>query len=248
MNFSGIIEVFTTTGGWVSLITLTFMEVILGIDNIIFVSIITNRAAKHRQKEARTIGLVLALVLRLALLFIIQLILQSERYTLFSVGEHNISIKDLILILGGLFLIYKSTTEIHHKFDLDEHIDEHKKSTMKFLNVVIEIMIINLVFSLDSIITAIGLTQSIPVMMIAVIISMIIMIVVTGSISAFIEKHPTIKMLALSFLLMIGCLLVVDALDVHVEKNYIYFTMAFSLAVEMLNIRLRKKLKKVAKE
>jgi predicted tellurium resistance membrane protein TerC len=244
MNFSSIIEVFTTTGGWISLITLTFMEVVLGIDNIIFVSIITNRAAKRQQKKGRTIGLLLALLLRLALLFIIQLVLQSEHYTLFNLGEHNISIKDLVLILGGLFLIYKSTTEIHQKFNLDENIDGTKKSTMKFSSVVIQIMIINLVFSLDSIITAIGLTQSIPIMMIAVIVSMIIMIAVTGTISEFIEKHPTIKMLALSFLLMIGCLLVVEALDVHVEKNYIYFTMAFSLGVEMLNIRLRKKMKK----
>lgn len=244
MDLSGFIDIFTTTSGWISLITLTFMEVILGIDNIIFVSIITNRAEKMHQKRARTIGLLLALLIRIALLFIIQLILQSEHYTLFEAGAHQISIKDLILILGGLFLIYKSTTEIHHKFDVDENVENEEKTKMGFVNVILQIMIINLVFSLDSIITAIGLTQSIPVMMIAVIVSMLIMIAVTGFISEFIEKHPTIKMLALSFLLMIGCLLVVEALDVHVEKNYIYFTMAFSLGVEMLNIRLRKKLKK----
>lgn len=242
MNLSGITEIFTTSNGWISLITLTFMEVILGIDNIIFVSIITNRAAQDKQKRARMIGLLLALFLRLALLLLIQLILQSEKQILFSLGEHHISIKDLILLLGGLFLIYKSTTEIHHKLEEDDHLDLKKKSALKFSSVVLQIMIINLVFSLDSIITAIGLTQSIPIMTIAVIASMVIMIAITGSISAFIERHPTIKMLALSFLLMIGCLLVVEALDVHVEKNYIYFTMAFSLGVEMLNIRLRKKL------
>ncbi len=245
MNLSAFAEIFTTTTGWIGLITLTFMEVILGIDNIIFVSIITNRAEKKLQKKARTFGLLLALLIRIALLFVIQLILKSERYTLFSFGTHDISVKDAILILGGLFLIYKSTTEIHHKFEVDEHLDTESKSRMGFANVVVQIMVINLVFSLDSIITAIGLTQSIPVMMIAVIVSMVIMIAVTGFISSFIEKHPTIKMLALSFLLMIGCLLVVEALDVHVEKNYIYFTMAFSLGVEMLNIRLRKKLKKI---
>ncbi len=243
MDLSGFTNIFTTSNGWISLITLTFMEVILGIDNIIFVSIITNRAEKIHQKRARTIGLLLALLIRVALLFLIQLILQSEHYTLFEAGGHQISIKDLILILGGLFLIYKSTTEIHHKFDVDENVENEEKTKMGLMNVILQIMVINLVFSLDSIITAIGLTQSIPVMMIAVIVSMLIMIAVTGFISEFIEKHSTIKMLALSFLLMIGCLLVVEALDVHVEKNYIYFTMAFSLGVEMLNIRLRKKLK-----
>lgn len=243
MDFSDLNSIFTTTSGWIGLITLTFMEVILGIDNIIFVSIITNRAEKKHQKRARTIGLLLALLIRVALLFVIQLVLQSEHITLFVVGVHHISIKDIILILGGLFLIYKSTTEIHHKFDVDDNIDSAVKSKMSFMSVVLQISVINLVFSLDSIITAIGLTQNIPMMMIAVIVSMIIMIAVTGFISEFIEKHPTIKMLALSFLLMIGCLLVVEALDVHVEKNYIYFTMAFSLGVEMLNIRLRKKLK-----
>lgn len=241
MDFTSFIEIFTTTAGLVGLISLTFMEVILGIDNIIFVSIITNRAEKKHQKRARTIGLLLALLIRVILLFLIQLILKAEHYTLFTFSTHAISIKDIILILGGLFLIYKSTTEIHHKFDVDESIAVEEKTRMGFANVVMQIMVINLVFSLDSIITAIGLTQSIPVMMIAVIVSMIIMIAVTGYISAFIETHPTIKMLALSFLLMIGCLLVVEALDVHVEKNYIYFTMAFSLMVEVLNIRLRKK-------
>jgi predicted tellurium resistance membrane protein TerC len=244
MNLSNFTEIFTTTSGWIGLITLTFMEVILGIDNIIFVSIITNRAEKQYQKRARTFGLVLALLIRIALLFLIQLILRAEHYVLMNFRGAEISVKDAILILGGLFLIYKSTTEIHHKFDVDEHVETGGKKTMSFTNVVFQIMIINLVFSLDSIITAIGLTQNIALMMIAVIISMVIMIAVTGFISSFIEKHPTIKMLALSFLLMIGCLLVVEALDVHLEKNYIYFTMAFSLFVEMLNIRLRRKLTK----
>jgi predicted tellurium resistance membrane protein TerC len=236
------ISVFTTAEGWIGLLTLTFMEVILGIDNIIFVSIITNRAQKQYQKRARTIGLLLALALRVALLFLIGLVLKSDQYILLSVKSHVITIKDTILIAGGLFLIYKSTTEIHHKFNVDEHIEKESGSRIGFFNVVLQIMVINLVFSLDSIITAIGLTQNLVIMFFSVIISMVIMIMVTGSISAFIEKHPTIKMLALSFLLMIGCLLVVEALDVHIEKNYIYFTMAFSLGVEMLNIRLRKKI------
>jgi len=243
MDLSGFSEIFTTTHGLIGLITLTFMEIILGIDNIIFVSIITNRVERRYQRGARTLGLLLALLIRILLLFVIQLILQSERYIIFTFGGHEISFKDLILILGGLFLIYKSTSEIHHKFNVDENIDQESKSKLNYATVVMQIMIINLVFSLDSIITAIGLTQNIALMMISVILSMIVMIATTGFISHFIEKHPTIKMLALSFLLMIGCLLVVEALDVRVEKSYIYFTMAFSLGVEMLNIRLRKKLK-----
>ena len=234
-------SVFLTTAGIISLISLTFMEVILGIDNIIFVSIITNRAEKHLQKKARTAGLILALIIRIALLFIIQLVLDSDQIILLSLMNHNVSAKDAILIAGGLFLIYKSTTEIHHKLDMDEHNEKEEKTHLSFMNVVIQISIINLVFSLDSIITAIGLTTHIPIMFFAILFSMIIMIAVTGVISEFIEKHPTIKMLALSFLLMIGCLLVVEALDVHVEKGYIYFTMAFSLFVEILNIRLRRK-------
>lgn len=234
-------SVFLTTGGIISLVSLTFMEVILGIDNIIFVSIITNRAEKHLQKKARTAGLILALLIRVALLFIIQLVLDSDQIILLSFMNHNVSVKDAILIAGGLFLIYKSTTEIHHKLDMDEHNEKDEKTHLSFMNVVIQISVINLVFSLDSIITAIGLTTHIPIMFFAIIFSMVIMIAVTGVISEFIEKHPTIKMLALSFLLMIGCLLVVEALDVHVEKGYIYFTMAFSLFVEVLNIRLRKK-------
>jgi predicted tellurium resistance membrane protein TerC len=241
MNMDEFVKVFTTAEGWIGLLTLTFMEVILGIDNIIFVSIITNRARKHHQSKARTLGLLLALLLRIGLLFIIGLVLKSDQYVLLTFGRHQLSVKDAILIAGGLFLIYKSTTEIHHKFNVDEHLENESGSRLGFANVVFQIMIVNLVFSLDSIITAIGLTQSLVIMFFSVIVSMVIMIAVTGTISSFIEKHPTIKMLALSFLLMIGCLLVVEALDVHIEKNYIYFTMAFSLGVEMLNIKLRKK-------
>ncbi len=227
-----------------SLITLTFMEVVLGIDNIIFVSIVAGRVEKHEQKKARNIGLLLAMVLRLLLLVVIQLIIeaQSTLFTLpFDFEGKDVSIKDLILIAGGLFLIYKSTTEIHHKFNVDEHLESEKKTKQSLGKVVGQILLLNLVFSVDSIVTAIGLTQSIPVMFISIVLSMIIMLVVSGSISNFVEKHPTVKMLALSFLLMIGFMLIVEAFEIHVPKGYIYFSMAFSLFVEMLNIRLRKK-------
>jgi predicted tellurium resistance membrane protein TerC len=153
----------------------------------------------------------------------------------------DISLKDIMLLLGGLFLLYKSTTEIHHKFNVDEHLETEKKTKKSFSQVVMQIILINLVFSIDSIVTAIGLTESILIMFIAIITSMLIMVLVASGISKFVEEHPTVKMLALSFLLMIGCMLVIEAFEMHVPKGYIYFSMAFSLFVEMLNIRLRKK-------
>jgi predicted tellurium resistance membrane protein TerC len=237
-------EEILSSAGLMSIITLTFMEVVLGIDNIIFVSIVAGRVEKHEQKKARNIGLFLAMLLRLLLLVLIQLIIeaQSTLFTLpFEFEGKDVSIKDLILIAGGLFLIYKSTTEIHHKFNVDEHLESEKKTRQSLGKVVGQILLLNLVFSVDSIVTAIGLTQSIPVMFFSIILSMVIMLVVSGSISNFVEKHPTVKMLALSFLLMIGFMLIVEAFEIHVPKGYIYFSMAFSLFVEMLNIRLRKK-------
>lgn len=233
-----------TSAGVISLVSLTFMEIILGVDNVIFVSIITNRVSKKDQKRARNLGLIMALLIRIALLFVIQLIVRAEAtlFTLpFEFSGSAISIKDLVLLAGGLFLIYKSTTEIHHKFNIDEHHENESSTAMKFSQAVSQIIIINLVFSLDSIITAIGLTSNIVIMMIAVIVSMFIMIAVSSSISIFIEKHPPVKMLALSFLLMIGVMLIAEGFDLHVPKGYIYFSMAFSLFVEMLNIKLRKK-------
>jgi predicted tellurium resistance membrane protein TerC len=236
-------EILSSTG-LTSLITLTFMEVVLGIDNIIFVSIVAGRVEKREQKKARNIGLLLAMLLRLLLLLLIQLIIDAQS-TLFTLpidfDGKDVSIKDLILIAGGMFLIYKSTTEIHHKFNVDEHIESEKKTKQSLGKVVGQILLLNLVFSVDSIVTAIGLTQSIPVMFFSIILSMLIMLIVSGSISNFVEKHPSVKMLALSFLLMIGFMLIVEAFEIHVPKGYIYFSMAFSLFVEMLNIRLSKK-------
>jgi predicted tellurium resistance membrane protein TerC len=189
--------------------------------------------------------LLLAMLLRIMLLVVIQFIIEAQNtlFTLpFDFEGKNISLKDLILMAGGLFLIYKSTTEIHHKFNVDEHIELESKSKQKLNAIIGQILLLNLVFSVDSIVTAIGLTSNIIIMFISIILSMAIMLLVSGSISSFVEKHPTVKMLALSFLLMIGFMLIVEAFEFHVPKGYIYFSMAFSLFVEMLNIRLRKKM------
>lgn len=237
-------EELLSSAGIISMISLTFMEVVLGIDNIIFVSIVAGRVEKKDQKRARNLGLMLAMVIRIALLFIIQLIIQAEQ-TLFTIPidfpGNAISIKELVLIAGGLFLIYKATTEIHHKFNVDDHVETESKTKQKFNAVVLQILMLNIVFSVDSIVTAIGLTQNVIIMMIAVVLSMLIMLAVSGTISNFVEKHPTVKMLALSFLLMIGFMLIVEAFEIHVPKGYVYFAMAFSLFVEMLNIRLKRK-------
>jgi len=220
------------------------MEIVLGIDNIIFVSIVASRVEKHDEKKARTWGLLFAMIIRLLLLLVIQWVIQSQN-TLFTLPidfeGKDISFKDIMLLFGGLFLLYKSTTEIHHKFNVDEHLESEKKTKKSFSQVVMQIILINLVFSIDSIVTAIGLTESILIMLIAILASMLIMVWVSAGISKFVEEHPTVKMLALSFLLMIGCMLIVEAFEMHVPKGYIYFSMAFSLFVEMLNIRLRKK-------
>jgi predicted tellurium resistance membrane protein TerC len=236
-------EIFSSAG-IISIISLTFMEIVLGIDNIIFVSIVAGRAEKKDQKKARSIGLLLAMVIRILLLFVIKLIIEAQQplFTLpFDFEGKEVSIKDMVLVAGGLFLIYKSTTEIHHKFNVDDHIEKESKTKQKLNAIIIQILLLNLVFSIDSIVTAIGLTQNIVIMLICIILSMIIMLLVSGTISNFVEKHPTVKMLALSFLLMIGLMLIVEAFEFHVPKGYVYFAMAFSLFVEMLNMRLRKK-------
>lgn len=234
-----------STAGIISLVTLTFMEIILGIDNIIFVSIVAGRAEKKDQKRARNLGLLLAMVIRVLLLFVIKWIIEAQKpiFSLpFDFEGKDISIKDLVLISGGLFLIYKSTTEIHHKFNVDEHIETESKTKKPFNAIIVQILMLNLVFSIDSIVTAIGLTQSILIMFVSIVASMLIMLLISSSISNFVEKHPTVKMLALSFLIMIGMMLIIEAFEFHVPKGYTYFAMAFSLLVEMLNIRLRTKL------
>jgi predicted tellurium resistance membrane protein TerC len=229
-----------------SLFTLTAMETVLGIDNIIFIAILVGRLPKEAQNKTRNLGIGLALVIRVLLLFSISWIMNLTS-PLFSLFEHSFSGRDLILLGGGLFLLGKSTFEIHHKVEGDPQIHLHeaeavghkKKVSPSFM--LFQILLLDIVFSLDSVITAVGMANHIPIMVTAMILSMIIMLVSAGSISSFVDRHPTIKILALSFLLLIGVMLVAESFGAHVSKGYIYFAMAFSLAVELLNMRYRKK-------
>ena len=234
---------------WVSLLTLTVMEIVLGIDNIIFISITVNRLAPAEQGRGRTIGLLLALLFRIGLLLSISWIV-SLRAALFTINlpplvqNFGVSGRDLILMAGGLFLIYKSTTEIHTKLQGDEDEENANKAPAKLLAIVLQIIVIDIVFSFDSILTAVGLVDNVLVMIAAVICAMGIMLAFSGAVADFVNRNPTIKMLALSFLIMIGFMLVMEAAHKEVEKGYLYFAMAFALIVELLNLRLRRKGKK----
>lgn len=238
-----MLEQFLTPDALIGLLTLTLMEIILGIDNIVFISIIAGKLPEKDQPRARTVGLAIAMLFRIALLLGIKWLmsLQNDLFTLgidgwFSTG---ISAKDLILLAGGLFLIGKSVTEMHSKLEGLEEPGQQAKVT-SFISVIVQIILIDMVFSFDSILTAVGLAEHVEIMIAAVVISMVIMIIFAGKISDFINRRPTVKMLALSFLILIGFMLVLEALDRHIDKGYIYFAMAFSLVVEMLNQRLRK--------
>lgn len=228
----------------IALLTLTAMEIVLGIDNIIFIAILVARLPVEQQPKIRNLGIGLALGIRILLLLSISWIMTLKE-PLFNVFDHSFSGRDLILLGGGLFLLAKSTFEIHHKVEGDTHIalsDEGKgakKATPGMM--LIQILILDIVFSLDSVITAVGMVSQVWIMITAMVLSMIVMLLSAGKISGFVEKHPTIKILALSFLLLIGVMLVAESMGSHVSKGYIYFAMAFSLAVEMLNIRYRAK-------
>jgi predicted tellurium resistance membrane protein TerC len=230
---------------WLSLITLTFLEIVLGVDNIIFVSIVANQLPRSEQGKARNIGLILALVFRLLLLLGIGFILSLNDpvFKLDFIKEHGqplaLSIKDFILLGGGLFLLYKSTQEIHEKLEGDLH-EVKTKANTSMNSVIIQICIVNIVFSFDSILTAIGMTPDVVIMMIAVILSIGVMMLFSEVVSKFINTHPTMQMLALSFLILIGMMLVAEAFHQHVSKGYIYFSIAFSMGVELLNMRMRK--------
>jgi predicted tellurium resistance membrane protein TerC len=225
---------------WISLLTLTFLEIVLGIDNLVFISILSGKLPKELQAKARNVGLMLALVTRILLLLCISWLMAMNQPFMHVFG-HGISGKDLILLLGGLFLIWKSVHEIHNKLEGAEESHNTGKATASFKSVVAQILLIDIVFSLDSVITAVGMGRNIGVMVAAVVIALIVMIAAAGSISAFVEKHPTVKMLALSFLLLIGFVLVAEGCGQHIPKGYIYFAMFFSVAVEMLNLRMKKK-------
>jgi len=223
---------------WLALLALTAMEIVLGIDNIIFISIIAGRLPAAQQPRARTVGLFLAMFTRIALLFSLTWIMRLTQ-PLFSVAGTEISGRDIILILGGLFLLAKATREIHHKLEGGAERAVRLRGP-SFTVVVLQIMILDIVFSLDSVITAIGMTDILAVMIAAVVVAVLVMMLSMNAISDFVHRHPTIKMLALSFLLLIGVSLILDGAHQHVPKGYLYFAMAFSVFVEMLNLRLRK--------
>ncbi len=223
---------------WVALATLTALEIVLGIDNIVVLSILVGRLAAHRRQRARIIGLGLAMIMRLGLLLTLAWIMTLTA-TLFTVFSEAISGRDLILILGGLFLLVKSTTEIHGTFE--EHSQtETTPKVSSYAGVLIQIALVDIIFSLDSVITAVGMAEHVPVMMLAIIIAVLFMMLAARSIGEFVDSNPTVKMLALSFLVLIGVALIADGLDLHIPKGYIYFAMAFSVGVEMLNMRLRR--------
>jgi len=233
-----MLEALMTPEVFLSLATLTFLEIVLGIDNVIFVALMAGRLPEAQRAKARTLGLGLALIFRVIMLFGLVWIAHLEE-PVFSIAEYDVSWRDIILMAGGLFLIVKATLEIHH--NVEGHKDEHGNAVAAaFGMVVFQIVLIDIVFSLDSVITAVGMTDHLPVMIAAVAIAMAIMLLASGSVAGFIERHPTTKMLALSFLLLIGVALVADALHFHIPRGYLYFAIAFSLFVETLNIFARR--------
>ena len=233
-----MIESFADPQVWIALGTLTFLEIVLGVDNIIFISILSGKLPQNQQARARRIGLLAAMLTRIALLFSLAWIIRLTA-PWFTVLGQEISGRDLILILGGLFLLGKSTFEIHDKLEGEEG-HASKKVAATFTSVIVQIMLLDLVFSLDSVITAVGMADELWVMVTAVIIAVGIMMLSAEPISEFVHKHPTVKMLALSFLLLIGLSLVMEGFDHHIPKGYIYFAMGFSVFVEMINLKLRK--------
>jgi predicted tellurium resistance membrane protein TerC len=237
------LEWITNPESLIALLTLTVLEIVLGIDNIIFISILSGKLPKEQQNKARLTGLALAMISRILLLFSIVWIMKLT-LPLFTVLGQEISGRDLILIGGGLFLIGKSTFEIHDKLEGAES-HESGRAVKSFSNVIVQILLLDIVFSLDSVITAVGMAQELMIMVLAVVIAVGVMMVSSKSISNFVEKHPTIKMLALSFLLLIGVSLIAEGLEQHIPKGYIYFAMAFSVFVEMLNLKMKNKSKPI---
>ena len=243
-------EFLNSPEAWVSLLTLTVLEIVLGIDNIVFISILAGKLPANKQKKARTVGLGLAMITRVLLLFSLSWVMRLTT-PLFNIGDWigitnaewlakmAISGRDLILLIGGLFLIYKSTHEIHNKLEGDEDEGSVKGKVQSFAGIIVQILILDIVFSLDSVITAVGMADHIEIMIAAVEIAVGVMMVSASAISDFVNNHPTVKMLALSFLLLIGVSLLAEGLDQHIPKGYIYFAMAFSVLVEMLNLKMK---------
>ncbi len=238
-------EALATPELWAALLTLTALEIVLGIDNIIFISIIVSKLPAEVQTRARTLGLAGALLTRVGLLFTLALIARMTA-PLFALSEFSVTGRDLVLFFGGLFLLYKATIEIHES--LQDHEDGDatnnvpKRKAPSFFAAIVQIMILDIVFSLDSVITAVGMTNNLPIMVAAIVIAIITMMFFAGPLSRFVDAHPTVKILALAFLLMVGGALVVEAMHFHIPKGYLYFAMAFSVCVEMVNLKMRKTL------
>ncbi len=264
MHLTQDLETLFTIASMVSLLTLTILEIVLGIDNIIFISIIAGKLPKEKQKKARTLGLMLALLMRVALLFSITWVIGMKGALFHVLSEApfivldlapslvdsliwSCSGRDLILLAGGIFLLYKTTGEIRHKIEGDDELQNASLKKLTLNAAIMQIVIIDIVFSFDSILTAVGLVDNLLVMVLAVIFAMVVMLIFSERVSNFVNENPTIKMLALAFLLMIGMILVADAFHFHVPKGYVYFSMAFSLLVESLNMRMHKKRKLQAK-
>jgi len=233
------LEWLTSPETWIALLTLTVLEIVLGIDNIIFISILAGKLPAGEQPRARTVGLTLAMVTRILLLLSLTGIMRLTR-PLFSPFGHPFSGRDLILLLGGLFLLWKSTREIHDKLEGEEG-RQNVKAGATFGGVIVQIALLDIVFSLDSVITAVGMVRQVGVMIAAIVLAVLVMLVAAGPISDFVHRHPTLKMLALSFLLLIGVTLIADGLGQHIPKGYVYFAMGFSVFVESLNLRLLRK-------
>ena len=233
---------------WVAFLTLTALEIVLGIDNIIMIAILVGRMPPHMQARTRFFGLALAMVTRIALLLSITWIMKLTN-DLFHLFGQGISGRDLILFFGGLFLLWKSSTEMYHGLEGEDETEQQSNGAARnFIGTIIQIAIIDIVFSLDSVITAVGMVSHVPVMVAAIIVAVLVMMLAAGTISDFIDKHPSLKMLALSFLVVVGTVLIAESFDVHVPKGYVYFAMAFSLAVEAVNIKMRTAIAKKQKQ
>ncbi|SCX26253.1 TerC family protein [Agrobacterium rosae] len=240
-----IVPLLTDPAAWVALVTLIVMEVVLGIDNLIFISILTNKLPEHQREKARKIGIGLALVMRLGLLGTVAWIVQLTE-PVFELFGQGFSWKDIILIVGGLFLVWKATKEIHHNVDPEDHKEDMVGGAAinSFSSAIVQILLLDLVFSVDSIITAVGMTPHVPIMVVAVVFAVTVMLLAANPLANFIEKNPTIVMLALAFLLMIGTTLIAEGMGFHVPKGYVYAAMAFSALVEVLNMISRNARKK----
>ena len=232
-------DLLTSPEAWIALATLTTLEIVLGIDNIIFITILADRLPPEQRPKARQLGLALAMLTRILLLFTITLIMRLTT-VLFTIFEHGVSGRDLILIVGGLFLLTKSTREIHHKMEGDGDAGVGASNAATFGGVLTQIAILDMVFSLDSVITAVGMADDLAVMVTAVILAVGVMMISAGPVGNFVSDHPTVKMLALSFLLLIGTSLIAEGAGFHIPKGYIYFAMGFSVFVEFLNLKARK--------